>query len=56
MPMCLVSSCGLNAQQRKTVNLVVAAQGDPIAIVTNIQLVDASQIALQRSLPLKASQ
>ena len=39
----------LNAQQRKTVNLVVAAQGESNSYRYQYQLVDASQIALQGS-------
>lgn len=36
-----------DAQQRKTVNLVVAAQGESNSYRYQYQLVDASQIALQ---------
>lgn len=39
----------LNAQQRKTVNLVVATQGESNSYRYQYQLVDASQIALQGS-------
>ena len=39
----------LNAQQRKTVNLVVAAQGESNSYRYQYQLIDASQIALQGS-------